>query len=376
MIHKTVYRHITVMEAVAIFIGSSFGIGILALPRMAVEAADTGAPLLTLCGLCLTLFGALLITLLARRFPNDTVVRAGERVIGKWPARLMGVCLAVFFILLTALGAREFTTVVAVAVLPRTPVEATTLVMLLLAASSVRNNFTSFAYIQLFYQPFLFIPSVLIPTLALKNAIFTNLLPLWGNGEGHWWAGMASVAALLQGGFVLGFLVPAMIEPRRMPQVLLWGGIFIGSVYLLFVIASLAVFGSMEIRNLMWPTLEMAKITMLPGEVLERLDAAFLAIWVTAAFAGLYTTYFIASLVIKDVLRFEDHAFLSWALLPFIFMAAMLPPNVVQVYRAMEWLGRIGLVLTIGYPLILLAVAWMRGVREERGLPEQADSTL
>ncbi|WP_026960992.1 GerAB/ArcD/ProY family transporter [Alicyclobacillus herbarius] len=374
--HKAVYRTITVLEAVCIFASSTIGVGVLALPRIAVEAADTGAPLITVCGLGLAFFGAFILTLLARRFPNDTVVRVAERVVGVWLGRVWGAAIALFFIVLTALGAREFSAVVTTAVLPRTPIEVTTLVMLLLAALSVRNNITSFGYIHTFYQPSIHIPSFLIAIFALKNAQPMNLLPLLGNEPVHWLAGTVTVSALLQGGFILGFLGPAMVEPRRMPQVLLYSGLVTGSLYLTMVIASLAVFGSMEIHNLMWPTLELAKTTLIPGEILERLDAAFLAIWVTAVFTTLYSTYFIAVLAIKDVLRFEDHSFLSFALLPFIFMVAMLPPNVVQLYRVIERVGWGGLSLTIGYPLIILLLAWVRGVREERGIREEVDGRM
>ncbi|WP_026963096.1 GerAB/ArcD/ProY family transporter, partial [Alicyclobacillus herbarius] len=141
---------------------------------------------------------------------------------------------------------------------------------------------------------------------------------------------------------------------------------------MLTVVAPLAVFGSMEIRNMMWPTLELAKIASIPGEVLERLDVFFLTIWVTAVFSSLYSMYFISALAIKDVLRFEDHSFLSFALLPIMFTIAMLPPNIVQLYRVIKWVGWAGLVLTIGYPSVVLAVSWLRRIREER-IFEKAD---
>ncbi|MCL6633927.1 MAG: spore germination protein [Alicyclobacillus herbarius] len=370
--HQSVYRTITVIEAVGIVVSSCIGVGILALPRIVVEAVDTGAPVLTFFGLCLSLAGLFIITLLAKRFPNDTIVRVGERVMGVWVGRVMGLLITTFYIVLVALVAREFSTVVVTVLLPKTPIEVTTAVLLILAALSIRNNITTFAYIHLFYQPFIHIPAFAVSILALKYAIPLNLLPLVGNGNGHWLIGTLSVAALLQGGFVMAFLSPAMIEPHRIPQVLLWSGILISGIFMLTVVAPLAVFGSMEIRNMMWPTLELAKIASIPGEVLERLDVFFLAIWVTAVFSSLYSMYFISALAIKDVLRFEDHSFLSFALLPIVFTIAMLPPNIVQLYRVITWVGWAGLALTIGYPSLVLAVSWLRRIREER-IFEKAD---
>ena len=148
-------------------------------------------------------------------------------------------------------------------------------------------------------------------------------------------------------------------EPQFMPIVS--GTLTVaGLLYLLLVIATVAVFGPQATKLFVWPTLELAKTTMLPGEVLERLDAPFLILWVTAVFTTLYSTYSIVVRALKELFRLRDHRMFSAFILPFVFFAAMLPPNVVQLYRVIDVVSRTGLWITFVYPMLLLCVALIR----------------
>ena len=75
-------RQITVIQGAAILISTIIGVGVLALPRFAVEAADTGASLVTFLGFLLACIGLGLITLLGMRFPNKSIVQYSEDILG------------------------------------------------------------------------------------------------------------------------------------------------------------------------------------------------------------------------------------------------------------------------------------------------------
>jgi spore germination protein len=54
----------------------------------------------------------------------------------------------------------------------------------------------------------------------------------------------------------------------------------------------------------------------------------------------------------------------SMMILPFVFVVAMLPQNVLNMYDIIVRVGQIGLLITVGYPLLLLLMA---GLRKKRG---------
>lgn len=359
-------RQITLIQAAGILISTIIGVGVLSLPLFAVRAADAGAPLVTLLAIFLSSVGLALIAVLGKRFPNKTIVQYSEDIIGKWPARIGSILIISFFAVLTALAAREFGEVVITAVLKRTPLEVTVIVMLLLAAVPTRGGMTTFAYIHHFYLPVIVGPALLIVALSLKNAEVLNLQPIWGNEPGGMLQGVLTVAALFQGFFILTIVIPAMRSPGKVLKASFWGIFIAGGLYFLIVVATVSVFGSEETKFLLWPTLELAKTTSLPANILERLDAAFLAIWVTAVFTTLFSSYFLTIHSMSKLFRLRDHKLFALFLLPFVFLLAMLPQNILQMYEIIQIIGRYGLVITIGYPFVLWMIAVIRNKRGDR----------
>lgn len=362
----TRYRQITFIQATAVLISTIIGVGVLPLPLFGVRAADSGAPLVTLLGVLLGLVGVLLITALGMRFPDQTIIRYSETIIGRWIASFGSVMIIFFFLFLTALTAREFGAVVVTAVLKKTPLEVTVTVMLLLAATSTRKDIRAFSYIHLFYTPFILAPALLIVALSLKNANLLYLQPVTGNEPQEMVRGILTVASLFQGSFIMTLVIPHMKKPGQAMTASLWGLAISGGLYLLIVIASVAVFGSEETKMLLWPTLELAKTTALPANILERLDAAFLAVWVTAVFTTLFSSYSLTVHATTELLRLKDHKLFAFFLLPYVVVLAMLPQNLLQLYQVIEWVGRIGLWITIAYPGLLFFVALLRKKRGDR----------
>ncbi|MGG1517027.1 endospore germination permease [Paenibacillus oryzisoli] len=361
-------RQITVIQAAIILISTIIGVGVLALSLFAVRAADSGAPLVTLMGFLLGLSGLWLLTKLGMRFPTQSIIEYSEELIGKWVARGFSVLIIMFFCLLTALASREFGEVVVTSVLTKTPLEVTVIVMLLLAAISSRVDITTFTYFHHFYFPIIVFPGLLIVVLSLKNAHLINLLPLWGNEHSGLSGGILTMAALFQGSFIMTIVIPSMRRPERAMIAGYVGMAIAGALYILIVIATVGVFGAEEIKKLVWPTLELAKTTSLPANILERLDGAFLAVWVTAVFTTLLSTYYVAIYFSTQLLRLRDHKMFAFFLIPFIYVTAMLSQNLMQMYEIIQIVGRCGLVFTIAYPFVLFVVAM---IRKKKGRGDQ-----
>src|SRR5690554_2400141 len=126
-------KSITLIQATAILISTIIGVGVLPLPLFAVRAVDSGAPLATLLGTAIGFIGLWLITLLGMRFPGKSIITYSEQIIGRWASMAGSVMIIIFFTILSSLAAREFGEVVVTAVLRKTPLEVTVIVMLFLA---------------------------------------------------------------------------------------------------------------------------------------------------------------------------------------------------------------------------------------------------
>lgn len=349
-------REITVIQAATILISTIIGVSVLPLPLIAARAADTGAPLVTLIGIVISFFGLAVVTKLGMRFPEQSIIRYSEVILGKWMGRICSLMLIVFFSLLTGLASREFGEVVISAVLQETPLEVTVIVMLLLAAIFTRNDVNTFAYIHYFYLPVILAPVLIIVALSFKNANVLYLQPLWGNDPSGMITGTLTIAALFQGSFIMTMVIPSMRNPQKAMKATLWAFIIAGGLYLLIVLATVSVFGPEEIKKLLWPTLELARDTSLPGNILQRLDVIFIAVWVTAVFTTIYSTYMFTVYAMSKLFRVRDHKMFSFFILPIVFVIAMIPQNTLQMYEIIQLVGMLGLIITILYPLLLYVI--------------------
>lgn len=365
-------REITTIQAATILISTIIGVGVLPLPLFAVRGGGTGAPLVTLSAIILAGIGLFILTILGIRYPQKTIITYSEDIVGKWIGKLCSIVVILFFLLLSGLAAREFGEVVVSAVLRETPLEVTVIVMLLLACISVRYNINTFAYIHNFYVPAILAPCLIIVAFSLKNANILYLRPI--TGDHHifdMFKAILTITALFQGSFIVTMIIPFMKDPKKAKKASFWGIFISGGLYLLIVIATIAVFGPEEIKQIFWPTLELARTTALPGNILQRLDVIFLAVWVTAVFTTLFSSYYFTIFSIKQMFKLKDHRMFSFFILPFVFFLAMLPQNILQLYGVIQFAGRVGLLVTIGYPGLLLMIDIFRRRRRKKSVDQQ-----
>lgn len=352
-------KSITTVQAGSILISTIIGVGILGLPRVMANAANTGAPLATLMGVLLGGIGIGIVTMLGVRFPKMVLAQYAELILGKTIGRIGNVVIIIFFIGLTALTARDFGEVIVTAVLKKTPVQVIIITMLLMAMVAAGKEINVFAYLHNFYLPFILAPVLLISALSLKNSHLLYLEPIWGNQRPELWHGVLTVAGFFQGSFIFSLVIPAMYHPKKAGKAAFWSVLVVGCLFVLVVAAVISVFGPQETKLLLWPTLELAKLTSLPG-LLERMDAVFLVVWVTAVFTTLLSSYFLAVRFTSDLFRLRDYKMMPVFLMPVIFLLAVLPQNIFQLYRILETFSRWGLCLTIGYPLVLWGISKIR----------------
>src|SRR5690606_18840813 len=115
-----------------------------------------------------------------------------------------------------------------------------------------------------------------------------------------------------------------------------------------------------------WPTLELARATSLPGNLLQRLDVVFLAVWVTAVFTTIFSSYMFTVYSMSKFLKLKNHKLFTFFILPIVFVIAMIPQDTVEMYQIISIFGRLGLIATIVIPIILLFIAKIRKLKAKR----------
>lgn len=357
-------RTVTMLQSAMCLGTAIIGVGVLAFPRITVEYTSTGAPMATIGAVVLMLLCGLMLSYLGSQYPDQTIFEYADHLVGKWISKLLLLIVCAYFLELAALAAREFGEVVVTSVLQRTPLEVTTLMMIVLASIAARNRVAVFTRILTFYMPIVYFPALVIVILTLKSAKLTNILPALSvfheTSVPQMVTATLIVASLFQNYIIIGLLTPHMYRPKEVWKSALIGIGSAGAVYIIVAYATLAVFGTEEMKNLLWPTLELAKTAALPLLFIERLDPVFLAVWVTAVFTAILASYYTAAKGLAHLFQFHDHRIFTTVGIPVIYILAMQPPNIVVLYRIVKEVGLTGLTLTVGYPLMLLILHIVR----------------
>lgn len=353
-------KEITPFQVGNILISSIIGGVLLSFPRLMVERADTAAPLVTLLGILAAMIGLFSLTFLNLRFPKETFFTYSEKIIGRWIAVPLNLMIILFFLLLTSFDAFEFGMVLITTTLAKTPIEVIIISGLILITLSTRHDFATFSYIHQFYTPLFLIPISLIGLLSLKNADVLNLQPIFGMERQGYLEGVWTAASLLQTYFIMSIITKSVRQRERIPVILFWGMLVIAVFFFMTVTITLSVFGPEETKELMWPTLELTKLTSLPGQLLERLDAVFLAVWVMAVFTTSFSTFYLASYGTAELFRLRDHKAFGLFYLPYLFLITNIPKNILSLDEMVGSVRQAGLLLTLLYPLILLVIAVLR----------------
>lgn len=345
----------------AIVISSAlFGQYTLTYPKIIAEAAGTAAPLMTIAGTCCAAFSLFVFTRLSQRFSDRTIFDYSQTIIGKLPALLANLFVFACFFISTALMFRQFGEVLSAVVFRKTPIEMSILLILILVALSCRRNVVKFSYVLLFYWPFVILPFLFVIMIAMKSVRHLNWLPLLGNEIPNWSPALLSPASLYIGSFLITVMLPVTEKPKQALKAAMLGMAITGSMYLLLVLSTIGIYGVQETLQLLYPTLEMARSIAIGGDVIERMDALFIIIWVINVYTTMYTLYYLTSLSLSHLLDLQDHRLTTTLLMPFMFGVSLLPQDQYQLYRFSRIADDSGYLFLTGYALLLWIISMIR----------------
>ncbi len=356
---------VTVRGALTVIVNVMIGVGILTLPREVAARSGPDSVVATLLGALPVAVVLAALNGLSPWMHRRRLQHGLEMLVGRWPARILLVAYAIYFGVLASVIARAFAEVVNANVLRNTPVEAIMIPMLLAAVFLVHHRpVTMMRAIELTF-PVLVVTLVLLALATMGRVNLIYVRPQWALGAGPLIQGAAASLFAYSGFAVYLFLLPELeARPRRAMPWLVAG--LVGLIYSMVVFSAVGTFGVVEAQRITWPTIELVKVTQIPGRVFERLESAFLAVWVTAVFTTVGPALFAAAKALQALFELDEHRVLAPMALPLMYVVALLPANFAAVGQLMTVLGWVSLGLEVAVPLLLWAVAAIKGRRLQR----------
>ncbi|MHB1125612.1 MAG: GerAB/ArcD/ProY family transporter [Bacillota bacterium] len=256
-----------------------------------------------------TFFGILVVlvsTALSLRFPGLTLIEFLPRLLGTVPGKALGLFYVFTIVIVGSRIAREFADFMVTAFMPETPKVVFIGVLLLLAASAVRNGLEVIGRMSeflftIFVVSFLFIILLLIPDIRLEN-----MFPVLDEGFKPV-IRAALPASAFRGELVLLLMfLPYINRPEKGRKVAVLATLIIGLILTMTHIFSITLLGVDLAAIQIFPIFQLARFVNIGGFI-ERVESLVMVFWVGGVLLKVALFYYASALATAQWLNLKDY---------------------------------------------------------------------
>lgn len=349
-----------------LLITTAIGVGILSLPSQLALVLNNDGWLALIVGVLLIILILFLIDRVYRLYPNNSFYKIGIEVYGKVVFNILAIISAVYFIMLAAYTSRVFGEVVKAYLLEITPIEVIILTMLLATAYLSRAELQVLARTASMVYPILLGLIIFLVVISIPASDPTNMLPVFNSDLKRLPKGLLAGLVSYAGYEVVFMMHPYSDDKDNVFKYSIRGLLIVAGIYIIAFAMCLSLFGIDQLKRELWPTVSLANQVDLPGYFLENLEGIILALWVVVVYSTLGPEIFYASRILARVFDTKSHDFFVLLIIPIIYIIAMLPTNVIQVYEIMGNItSYFSLVAGVFIPVFVFIGAWVKKRRSK-----------
>lgn len=337
------------------------GIGILQLPRLIASATSSsdGWISILLAGI-VAISIAWLLGKLSIMLHGTSLFAFTAQLTYKPVAYVFTSLTALHFALFTAYEVRAIGNISKHYLFERTPLEFVSLCFLWIIIYAVSGSSVGLIRLNVLFLPLVLFIAVVV--LVFSNNIFHahELMPFFISDWRQIASGAMESVFSLFGFQIILFYSVLMKCPQQAPKAAVIGTIIPIPLYLLIYIMCVGVFSHEGLKEITYPTLEIAKEVKIPGQFFERFESIFFTIWIMTIFNSAAMTLDICVRSLMSM--FPSFKRMNWLymLAPLIYILAMLPRNEPEFARLGSLITNTSIFLLTATPSILFFIAKLR----------------
>ncbi|TCP30032.1 spore germination protein [Scopulibacillus darangshiensis] len=343
------------------------GVSILSLPRVVADTtkfADGWVSVL-IAGLLSLLFTWITATLVSR-FPNQSFLDYSSKLISKPLALSLTLFMILYFVLFTAFEINYIAILTKQYLLDETPKEIISFVFLLLVIYAVAGSRAALFRLNILFLPIVVIVLLILLIGALSVFDPKHLFPLF---KTNWMGYLKGVKGsfLAMTGWEILLIYSALIRPPvKAVKPAIIGMCVPIILYLLLYIVTIGVYSNIVTRNLVFPTVELAKEVEIPGGIFERAETLFFTVWIMTIFSTASIFYDVSVMTISSIFKKTKKAIIIFILAPIIYVISMLPKSFIEVTNFGHFISFMAYFAAFIIPALLLLIAKIRRIREDK----------
>lgn len=340
------------------------GAGIIILPRnLAAETAGADGVVSLVIGGIIATFIAWLVAKLAAGFPHQTFISYASLIATKPVAIVLTFIFSLIAFLIAAIEVREIADVSKQYLFDRTPVEVIALTFLLVVVYAVSGSRAGLLRLNMMFLPIILFIATIVLVFNLKWFDMRHLQPMFQTSFKGYMHGVGTSVTSYIGFGILWFYMALVKQPKKAPKKAVIGMMIPIAFYIFLFVVCIAAFGNHMTSNLIYPTVELAKTTELPGEFFERFELVFFVIWIMAIFNTAAMGFDIAVFALTSIFKNIKKLTVVLILSPVIYLCAMYPQEPTGVSTLEKIISYSAVFYTIFVILFLTVIAKIRGVK-------------
>ena len=355
---------ITSKQLIFTIIGSTIGVGIFTLTSTVVRDAKQDVWISTLMGSLLPLLGIFMLHLINRKFPDLSFAEYSEKVLSKWPGKMLSLLFVLYTMAFAAVVARIFVDILKTYLFPVTPVWALGILILLVSAYLASKDARVLGRVNelVFYESLFLFVFILGAVPKIDISFFRPV-------------GQAGLTNILMGSYdaVFAFLGLEVLlvfyslvqNKKEIGKASLPAVLIITIIYLMVALAVLGIFGPEVTEHIRFGLMGLLKTYQAP--MIERGEFFFIIFWVFVAFRPVANMYFVSRYTMEKIMGVNSPLLMTVLFLPFLLIVILLPQNFEQALSFSSYLGLVGIAFITVIPLGLWAIAMLRGIGGEQG---------
>ncbi|MDM5223412.1 spore germination protein [Peribacillus sp. NJ11] len=356
---------ITTPQAAVIVINYILGTRLLTLPRSSTVKVHTPDVWISvILGGVITIMAGVIMVKLSQRFPEKTFYQYSNEIVGKWMGRLHSLAIIFYFLTTSGFQILAMAEVIKYLLLEGTPTWAIMMIFMWVGLYLIIGGINPIARLFEIILPLTVILFLVVTFMSFKIFEIDNLRPVLGEGVIPVLKGVKTTALAFTGPEIMLLLIPFMNQPKKAVKVLLVG-VFIPLMF--YVITVVMVIGALSVDGVLtrtWPTLDLIRSFEVAGLIFERFESLLLVVWIMQIFATFTITFYAAALGLAQLSKKSIHPFM-FGLLPILYIIAMIPKNINDLFKLGDIIGNVALFLFGLLPLLLLIISRVKGGKYE-----------
>ncbi|WP_164509031.1 GerAB/ArcD/ProY family transporter [Clostridium rectalis] len=345
----------------ATIIVTTVGVNVFSYPRELTEVVNGDGWIVIILA---TILAFIFMSLIYQTMKNNKYIHFYdliEKNTGRFIGKLIGLSFIIYSIIVISVGLRVFTEEIKVYLLQRTPTEFIFIFTILTGVYLVRGEIDTLIKFNEVAFWLMFIPVFLVLLFSIYDSDFSNILPLLNNKPMNYIHGITMSMYRYSGFPILFLILPFVKEKKKINKVILKSLIFIGLFYVITFILVIGMFGKEQTKILLWPVITLIRTIDIPGTFVERWEGIIMAIWVIFYYTTFTNLFYFAADMLKKMCKFNDVKLSVPIIVPFIYLIALYPQNVVQVAQiSSKYVPMLGVINFVILPIILLIITKVR----------------